>query len=211
VAPFPNCLDLTAIPQAPPRNRILFAGRVVADKGADSFVAACRMALPRLPGWTGEIIGADGFGTTSRDTPFLRALRPKAEAAGVTLHGWQPHQKVLEAMAGAAMVVVPSRWPEPFGLTALEAMACGSALICSNRGGLADVTGPVAWPIDPDRPETIADAILTLARDPVRRAAMARAGQARAALFGLEEARGRLADLRSQVLAAWPSAPSAPI
>ncbi len=211
VVPFPNCIDLAAIPSKPPQNRILFAGRVVADKGADSFVAACAMALPRMPGWTAEMIGADGFGADSRDTPFLRALRPKAEAAGVVLQGWRPHHAVLEAMAAAAMVVVPSRWPEPFGLTALEAMACGSALICSNRGGLAEVAGEAAWPIDPDRPETIADAILTLARDPVRRAALARAGRARAALFGLDAARDRLAGLRSRVLAAWPSAASTPI
>jgi glycosyltransferase involved in cell wall biosynthesis len=198
VVPFANCIDLRSIPKAMPRNRILFAGRVVADKGADSFVAACAMALPRMPGWTAEIIGADGFGANSRDTPFLRTLRPKAEAAGIILHGWQPHEVVLAAMASAAITVMPSRWPEPFGLTALEAMACGSALICSNRGGLAEVTEDAAWPIDPDRPETIADAIITLARDPVTRASLARAGLARAAGFDLSWARERLEDLRTQ-------------
>lgn len=200
VIPFPNCIDLGAIPKAMPRNRILFAGRVVADKGADAFVAACAMALPRMPGWTAEIIGADGFGATSRDTPFLRGLRPKAEAAGIVLHGWQPHEIVLAAMASAAITIVPSRWPEPFGLTALEAMACGSALICSNRGGLAEVTGDAAWPIDPDRPETIADAILTLARDPVTRAGLARVGMARAAGFDLSLAVSRLAEIRQQAM-----------
>ncbi|HEY0419009.1 MAG TPA: glycosyltransferase, partial [Acetobacteraceae bacterium] len=56
----PNCLNLRSIPPSPPQREklILFAGRVVADKGADSFVRACALALPRLPGWRAEMIGA---------------------------------------------------------------------------------------------------------------------------------------------------------
>ena len=52
-------------------------------------------------------------------------------------------------MARAAIVVVPSRWSEPFGLTALEALACGAALLCSPRGGLPEVYGQAAQRIDP--------------------------------------------------------------
>ncbi|WP_264716474.1 glycosyltransferase, partial [Limobrevibacterium gyesilva] len=67
----PNCLDLLQIPPSPdPRDKlILFAGRVVSDKGADSFVAACARALPALPGWRAEMIGADRFGPDSPETP----------------------------------------------------------------------------------------------------------------------------------------------
>ena len=62
-------------------------------------------------------------------------------------------------MARAAIVVVPSRWQEPFGLTALEALACGAALICSRRGGLPEIGGDVAVYADPDDPRALADAI----------------------------------------------------
>ncbi len=82
-------------------------------------------------------------------------------------------------------VVVPSRWQEPFGLTALEAMANGAALICSGRGGLAEVIGDVALPCDPDEPSTIAAAIRHLAAHPDECAARGAAGWARAGLFDL--------------------------
>jgi glycosyltransferase involved in cell wall biosynthesis len=210
-----NCIDLAALP---PRDagqerqrRILFVGRVVADKGADSFVAACAEALPQLPGWEAVIIGADRFGPNSPDTPFLASLRPRAAASGIAMPGYLPHDQILAAMAEAAIVVVPSRWAEPFGLTALEAMACGAALICSQRGGLAEVAGEAALVIDPDRPETIAAAILALARDPTRRTALAERGRLRAAGFDAPQARLQLATLRRQVMQTWPSRQTHPI
>lgn len=203
VAVFANFVDLAAMPQAVPETLILFAGRVVADKGADSFVAACALALPKLPGWRAEMIGADRFGANSPETPFLQGLRPRAAAAGVAMLGWKPHAQVLQAMARAAIVVVPSRWPEPFGLTALEAMGCGAALVCAPRGGLVEVMGDAAVPVDPDNPVDIAARICELAGDAGRREAVARACLARAEGFGLPAARARLAAMRDSVLARW--------
>ena len=209
----PNCIDLASMPPEPPScdPTILFAGRVVSDKGADGFVRACALALPDLPGWTGKIIGADRFGPDSPETPWLRALRPQAEAAGVVMEGYRPHAEVLSAMARAAMVVVPSRWPEPFGLTALEAMAAGAPLLCSLRGGLAEIATGVAVPIDPDDPQAIAAAMVALARDPARRAALAAAGRARAEDFALPQAAAALDALRSDVLDAWSHRTDRPI
>ena len=200
----PNPIDLAAIPPpvAEREHKILFAGRVVADKGADAFVAACASALPRLPGWSAEIIGADGFGARSRETPFLRRLRPLAAAAGVAMPGWRPHADVLAAMARAAIMVVPSRWPEPFGMTALEAMACGAALAYAPRGGLPEVVGDAGLPIDPDDPDGMADALVALAHDPARRTALGEAGRARAATFDVRLIAARWDALRADVLEA---------
>lgn len=208
---FANFIDLSVMPAPAPEPRILFAGRVVADKGADSFVAACALALPQLPGWRADMVGADRFGANSPETPFLRTLRPKAAAAGVTMLGWRPHAEVLAAMATSAIVVVPSRWPEPFGLTALEAMACGAALLCAPRGGLVEVMGDAAVPIDPENPADMAAAIVALAQDDARRAAVSAAGLARARLFSAEGAATHLAALRQSVLADWPHGPRHPI
>jgi glycosyltransferase involved in cell wall biosynthesis len=200
---FPNFVDLDAMPKPRPEQLILFAGRIVADKGADSFVAACSLALPTLSGWRAEMIGADRFGANSPETPFLRALRPQAAKAGVIMTGWKPHAEVLQAMARAAIVVVPSRWPEPFGLTALEAMACGSALLCSPRGGLSEVMGKAAVPINPDDPRDIAAKLQALAGDDELRAEIAEAGLVQANRFGLPAARARLAGLREAALTHW--------
>lgn len=207
----PNCLDLAALPPLRPaeaRDRlILFAGRLVADKGADSFVAACAQVLPSLPGWRADMIGADRFHPDAADTSFLTTLRATAGRAGVSLSGYQTHAAVLEAMARAAIVVVPSRWMEPFGLTALEAMGCGAALVSSQRGGLAELVGDAALIIDPDRPETLAAALLRLGRSETDRALLSRAGLVRARAFDLPEARARLQALRRDALASFPWTP----
>lgn len=212
VAVLPNCLDLRHLPPPVAREKlILFAGRVVSDKGADAFVRACARALPALPGWRALMLGADRFGAASPETPFVRALRHEAAAAGVAMEGWRPHAEVLAAMARAAIVVVPSRWPEPFGLTALEAMASGAALLCARRGGLPEVTGDAAVPIDPDDPVGLAAAMVALARDPARQTALGTAGRARAARFDAVEAFKALAALRRQTLTAWSARTARPI
>ena len=196
-----NCIDLAAVPTGIERERlILFAGRVVADKAPDSFIQACAQALPSLPGWRAEIVGADGMSATSRETDFVRQVRSLADAAGVRMTGYVDHPMVLEAMSRAAIVIVPSRWNEPFGLTALEAIACGAPLIVSPRGGLPEVAGDAAVYANPDEPGDIAAAILALAADPSRRAALSSAGRERARRFDAAVSAGRLALLRRAVL-----------
>jgi UDP-glucose:(glucosyl)LPS alpha-1,2-glucosyltransferase len=201
VAVQPNCIDLAELPEARPRERlILFAGRVVPDKGPDMFVDACSRALPHLPGWRAEIIGADRFSETSPSTAFVRRVWKAALDAGVTMVGYLDHPLVLEANARASIAVVPSRWPEPFGLTALEALASGAALITSGRGGLREVAGDAALYVDPDNPASIADAILRLADDAPLREALGAAGRERARQFDVSVAAERMAALRRQIL-----------
>jgi glycosyltransferase involved in cell wall biosynthesis len=196
-----NCIDLAVIPAPAAReNLVLFAGRVVADKAPDSFIRACALALPSLPGWRAEIIGADGMSATSRETDYVRQIKTQATAAGVAMTGYRDHPLVLEAMTRAAIVIVPSRWNEPFGLTALEALACGAPLIVSPRGGLPEVAGDAAVYANPDDPAEIAAAITALAADPVRRAALSASGRDRARQFDTPVAAARLAGLRRAAL-----------
>jgi UDP-glucose:(glucosyl)LPS alpha-1,2-glucosyltransferase len=148
------------------------------------------------------VIGADRFRLNSPETAFLQSVRAAAEQVPVSMAGYRDHPDVLEAMARAAIVVVPSRWPEPFGLVALEAMASGAALVCSPRGGLREVAGDAALYADPDRPEDIAAALRTLGRDEARRNQLAAAGRARARQFDLPVVAQQLAGLRHRVLGA---------
>ena len=183
----PNGIDFAALPPPLPAAErdptLLFAGRTVADKGADVFVAACRLALPQCPGWRALMIGADRYRSDSPDTPFLRTLRPHAAEAGVEMCGYHPHRAVLDAMARAAIVVVPSRWDEPFGLVALEAAACGAAVIASPRGALPEILGDAAVYTAPDRPDALAETIVALAQSSEQRAALGEAGRRRARAF----------------------------
>ena len=207
----PNALDLSALPArlAPgARERVfLFVGRAVADKGADAFVAAFAAARGALPGWRAVMIGADRFFPGSPETPFLRRLRVEAAAAGVEMLGYRPHADVLEAMARAAVVAVPSRWQEPFGLTALEALASGAALICAPHGGLPEVAGDAALYAAPDAPGALAAAMVRLGGDAALREQLATAGLARAQQFDALPARARLAALRGRLVESGRGAP----
>ena len=192
-----NPITLAELP--PPRAKdklILFAGRVVADKGADAFIAACRATLPHLPGWSARMVGGDRFGPDSPETSYVSAMRAAAAEAGIAFLGTRPHDEVLAEMARAAIVVVPSRWAEPFGLSALEALASGAALISSGRGGLREISGDAALYAAPDEPEALAGAILTLARNDAAREALAEAGRKRARAFDTPLLAERLQALR---------------
>jgi UDP-glucose:(glucosyl)LPS alpha-1,2-glucosyltransferase len=195
----PNPLTLEALPAPDGQRRkiVLFVGRITLDKAPDVFVAACAAALPGLPGWSARMIGGDRFGPDSPETPFVARIRAEAAAAGVVFEGPCPHEAVLEAMAQAAIVVVPSRWAEPFGLTALEAMASGAALITSGQGGLAEVAGDAAVYVPAGDVAATAAAIRALAGDGQARAALAQAGLARARLFDTKLVAERLEALRA--------------
>ena len=83
--------------------------------------------------------------------------------------GWVPHHKLEAYYARAAFSVVPSRWPEPFGMVGIEAMARGRAVVGFAAGGIPDwlcngVNGLLAPAGDVDRLAAAIDSLLT---DPV--------------------------------------------
>ncbi|HQT47477.1 MAG TPA: glycosyltransferase, partial [Acidocella sp.] len=194
-----NPLSLEALPpRAAVRERVvLFVGRVNAEKGADSFVAACALALGRMPGWSARMMGGHWYGPDSPQTPFVARIRAEAAGVGVEFAGARPHGEVLAAMARAAIVVVPSRWAEPFGLTALEAMASGAALITTRQGGLREVAGEAARYFAVGNTAALAQAMVDLALDASAREALAAAGLIRAKQFNTPVLAARLRGLRT--------------
>jgi UDP-glucose:(glucosyl)LPS alpha-1,2-glucosyltransferase len=198
-AVLPNPLTLDALPmRAVTRCKtVLFVGRITVDKAPDVFVAACAMALPQMPGWSARMIGGDRFGPDSPETAYVAGIRVAAAAAGVAFEGPRPHDAVLAAMAQAAIVVVPSRWAEPFGLTALEAFGSGAALITTGQGGLAEIAGDAAVVVPVGDVATTAAAILALCGDDAKLAALAQAGLERARLFDTKVIAARLEVLRA--------------
>jgi glycosyltransferase involved in cell wall biosynthesis len=84
-------------------------------------------------------------------------------------------------MAGAAVLPLPSLM-EGFGMTALEAMACGTPVVVSDRGSLPEVVGDVGIVVPPDG-ASLAAALEKVLRDPSLAAAMGTAGRERATAF----------------------------
>ncbi|MCS6933295.1 MAG: glycosyltransferase family 4 protein [Acetobacteraceae bacterium] len=187
-------------PAALRRPEFLFVGRLNAEKGADVFLRAARLALPALPGWSARMIGSAWYGAGRRDSAFLAALRAEAAAAGVALPGFLPNEAALAAMAEAAVVVLPSRWSEPFARVALEALACGAALVASPRGGIPEAVGEAAIYADPEDPEALAQAMRRLAADSALREALQRRGLAQAARFPMARTAAAYAALRRRLV-----------
>ncbi len=93
-----------------------------------------------------------------------------------------PQADLPALYSGASLLITPSFY-EGFGLPALEAMACGTIPIVSNRGSLPEVVGEVGLQVDPDDPSDIARAITHALSDTAWRKHQREAGLRRAATF----------------------------
>jgi glycosyltransferase involved in cell wall biosynthesis len=101
---------------------------------------------------------------------------------------------------GAEVLVLPSHY-EGFGLTALEAMACGTPTVVSNRGSLPEVVGDAGLLVDPDDTAEIALAIRHVLCDSNLRDQMRAAGLARAATFTWRKTAETVLEVYRRVLA----------
>lgn len=147
--------------------RLLFVGQLVRGKGVDNLLGAFRDLLGRnLPaGLHLDVVGsgnaADSLANSVGSDPLLRAH--------VTFHGWTPPEKINRFYRNADIVVVPSRWPEPFGIVGLEAMRNGKPVVAFSVGGIPDwledgVTGVLVPPAD--EAAAFAGALESLSIDP---------------------------------------------
>jgi mannosyltransferase len=165
----------------PGRYAIGCFGRVRAQKGSDVFVEAMCQLLPRFPDFTAVIVGA----ITPEQSGFAKDLEKRIEAAGlrprILIMGELPIEEVQRWYQRLTIYVFSSR-NEGFGLTLIEAMAAGAALVAS-RAGAAElviengVSGVLTPPGDV---EALVTALEPLMRDPTSAAEMGARARARA-------------------------------
>lgn len=166
-----------------PPEYILFVGTFEPRKNIGGLLEAYELLLRRLPdsiplvlsgmrGWLFEETMARIEQMKLGDRVLWREDTPR---------------RALPALYNLARVLVVPSFYEGFGLTALEAMACGTVPIVSNRSSLPEVVGPVGLQIDPDDPQTLADALEQALIDDAWLAQMERAGLERAASFTWEK------------------------
>ncbi len=161
-------------PSAPARpDTVLFSGRLVREKGLHVLLAA----LARVPPPWRLLVAGDGM-----DRPrAARIANRLGVAERVTFLGWLDRAAVARCHEEAAVVAVPSLWPEPFGIVGLEAMAHARPVVAFNVGGVPEwlADGETGWLVPPSDVAALADRIAALLADPVRAAAMGAAGRAR--------------------------------
>ena len=108
--------------------KITFVGKLNRSKGYDIYGGAIIKILNEFDDWTAYSIGDE-----SRERPKISHINHKEL-------GFLKHKKVLQFLNKSEIVVVPSRWEEPFGRTALESASRACATIISRKGGLPETT-----------------------------------------------------------------------
>jgi glycogen synthase len=137
----PNPYDVrvfhTYAPKAERRRELVFLGRLVSEKGLDILLETLarlrqRQLHPQL-----TVIGAG---------PELAQMQELTKKLGlesqVQFSGAKSGAELARALNEHQILVVPSRYDEPFGVVALEGIACGCAVIGSSGGGLPEAIGP---------------------------------------------------------------------
>lgn len=120
-----------------------FVGRLVSDKGCDVLVRAFAEALHRIPAAKLTVIG------NGPERPKLEELAEHLQCLpSITFKGSLSSAEVAETLRRTECLVVPSVWNEPFGITALEGLACGCEVIVTKKGGLPEAVGSYGWKVD---------------------------------------------------------------
>jgi glycosyltransferase involved in cell wall biosynthesis len=185
---------------------VLQLGRIVPRKGIDNVVRALA-PLVRERGVDARLLVVGGEADTPCETatPELRRLRLLAEALGVrdrvTFTG-RRRRNALRAYYNAADVFVTTPWYEPFGITPLESMACGTPVVGADVGGIkfSVVDRVTGFLVPPNDPSALADRLATLAANPALARAMGRAGMHRArSLFTWERVTQQLERIYAEV------------
>jgi glycogen(starch) synthase len=185
------------LPGTPRTTDLVFLGRLVSDKGVDLLIAALHLLgewglRPRL-----TIVG---------DGPDLPAARSQALRLGLTEQvdflGTRRDGELAPLLNRHRILVMPSRYNEPFGVAALEGIACGCVVVGSSGGGLPEAIGPCGTTFRNGCVEELSHRLAELLRRPEKLAALRAGAEEHLARHGSE----RIARLYLEALAAGLSA-----
>lgn len=179
---------------------LLFAGRLTALKGLDYLIRALPEAARRLNrALTLTVVG---------DGPERRGLEALARNLGLSVQfaGWLSGERKFAVMRESHLLVVPSRWPEPFALVGIEAGCLSLPAAAYALGGIPDwlasgVNGELA-PGDPPTVAGLAEAVVSALADPDHYARLCRHAWASARQFTMAKHVDQLESVMGEVIGA---------
>lgn len=140
---------------------LLFVGRLVSDKGVDLLLDA--LGILDAEGLTPRLIVV-GEGP---ERPLLaERARRLGIAERIDFLGPRTGEELVEILNRHRILVVPSRYNEPFGIVALEGIACGCVVVGSEGGGLPEAIGPCGLTFRNGDTADLARVLAPLLRDP---------------------------------------------
>jgi D-inositol-3-phosphate glycosyltransferase len=202
-------LARAALRLPPDQPLVLQLGRMVPRKGVETAVRGfARLVWEHGVPARMVLVGGETDHPDPRATPEIGRLRRVAEEEGVadlvTFAGRRPRDQ-LKYYYSAADVFVSIPWYEPFGITPLEAMACGTPVIASNVGGLKFTVrdGETGYLVPPRDPDAVAERLADLYDQPRLREVLGRKGVRRVNdLFTWDKVAAAVAGLYEDVLSA---------
>lgn len=136
-----------------PEQFILYIGTLEPRKGLDILVSAFLQLASNLSHDL-VIVGKKGWFTD----PIFGQVRDLELESRIHFTGYVADEDLPGLYATASVFAFPSRY-EGFGLPPLEAMACGTPVVCSNTSSLPEVTGDASISVSPDNPTKLANAL----------------------------------------------------
>ena len=143
-----------------------------------------------------DLVIAGGNGWLSDET--YREAERSPFSTNVRFTGYVPDEHLAALYSGAEVFAYPSLY-EGFGLPVLEAMACGTAVVCANTSSLPECAGDAALLFPPDDPDAIATTLETACGNRDLREEMIERGAQRVAEFQWERAARRLIEIYERV------------
>jgi glycosyltransferase involved in cell wall biosynthesis len=174
--------------------RLLFVGKLIERKGVVHLLKAFRKIK-------GEVPDAELFivGRKDEKSGYFREVQ-RNMTEGVTLAGVVGEDELIRHYQKATMLVHPPTY-EAFGMTLVEAMACGTPVVATSVGGIPEVLGDDGVLVKPGSAEAIAKAVLKLAGDKKRYQKLARRSRQRVEEnFSWESVVKRLSSLYEEIL-----------
>lgn len=182
--------------------RLLFLGRMDPLKGGAFLLDALPLAADALGRRLRLVCAGDGPARTDWERRAAR-LREQRNDLEIGFPGWVEAVQRAELFTASDLLVVPSVWPEPFGMVGVEAGSFGLPAAAFAVGGIPDwleegVNGALA-PSDPPSAEALAAAIVRCLENSERHRYLAQKARRRSALYGLEGHVDRLLGLLHRV------------
>jgi glycosyltransferase involved in cell wall biosynthesis len=146
--------------------RIVYSGRIELRKGVETLMEALAPIMREDPRVTLHLVGRDTPHPTLSGTVGERLLKRYASPdikERIHLRGWMPREELWAEYGKATIGVVPSPW-EPFSFACQEMMACGTPVVATETGGMADmiVSGKNGILCEPDNTQALHDALRSL-------------------------------------------------